>query len=163
MSSQDQFGSSTPDSNNTPSSSPENPTGQYGNTPYTQPEQTPPGQYGAPPAGGYYSQQQDQYGQYQQPYGAQQQGYNAYGQSYVNQKSKVVAGILGILLGVFGVHNFYLGNTGKAIAQLLITLLSFGALAFVSFVWGLIEGILILVSNPGDPWHRDASGMELRD
>ena len=41
-----------------------------------------------------------------------------------NAKSKIVGGILGILLGCFGVHNFYLGYTSKAIAQLLITLLS---------------------------------------
>ena len=41
-----------------------------------------------------------------------------------NAKSKIAAGILGIILGCFGVHNFYLGFTGKAIAQLLITLLS---------------------------------------
>ena len=34
-------------------------------------------------------------------------------------KSKIAAGLLGIFLGTFGVHNFYLGNTGKAVAQLL--------------------------------------------
>ncbi|WP_435298694.1 TM2 domain-containing protein [Timonella sp. A28] len=78
-------------------------------------------------------------------------------------KSKVVAGILGILLGTFGIHNFYLGHKGKAIAQLLITVLSVGFLAFVSGIWGLIEGILILISKPGTPWHQDAQGNELND
>ena len=63
------------------------------------------------------------------------------------QKSKVVAGILGILLGAFGVHNFYLGYTGKGIAQVLITVLSLGLLSPISGLWGLIEGILILVGN----------------
>lgn len=62
-------------------------------------------------------------------------------------KSKIAAGILGILLGAFGVHNFYLGYTGKAIAQLLITLLTCGFGAFISSIWGLIEGILILTGN----------------
>ena len=33
-------------------------------------------------------------------------------------KSKVAAGLLAIFLGAFGVHNFYLGYTGKAVAQL---------------------------------------------
>ena len=47
-----------------------------------------------------------------------------------NAKSKIAAGLLGIFLGAFGVHNFYLGYTGKAIAQLLITLLSCGVLSF---------------------------------
>ncbi len=45
-------------------------------------------------------------------------------------KSKMAAGLLGIFLGAFGVHNFYLGYTGKAIAQLLISILSCGFLAF---------------------------------
>ena len=56
-------------------------------------------------------------------------------------KSKIAAGLLGIFLGCFGVHNFYLGYTGKAVAQLLITVLSCGILSFASAIWGLIEGI----------------------
>mgnify|MGYP002146302640 CR=1 FL=1 len=35
----------------------------------------------------------------------------------------VIGGMLGILFGSLGVHNFYLGNTGKAVAQLLLTLI----------------------------------------
>lgn len=78
-------------------------------------------------------------------------------------KSKIAAGVLGILLGGLGIHNFYLGFTGKAIAQLLITLLSVGFLSWVSAIWGLVEGILILVSKPGEKWHKDSAGLELRD
>ena len=74
-------------------------------------------------------------------------------------KSKIVAGLLGIFLGVFGVHNFYLGYTGKAVAQLLITILSCGFLAIVSEIWGLIEGILILVGDIS----VDAKGVALKD
>ncbi len=62
-------------------------------------------------------------------------------------KSKIAAGLLGIFLGSLGVHNFYLGYTGKAVAQLLITLLSCGFLSLVSGLWGLIEGILILTGS----------------
>lgn len=65
----------------------------------------------------------------------------------INKKSKVAAGLLAIFLGSFGVHNFYLGYTKKAIAQLLITLLSFGSLSFISSTWGLVEGVMILVGN----------------
>ena len=66
----------------------------------------------------------------------------------INQgKSKIAAGLFGIFLGAFGVHNFYLGYTGKAVAQLLITVLSCGILSFISGTWGLIEGILILASD----------------
>ena len=76
-----------------------------------------------------------------------------------NAKSKIVAGILGILLGSLGVHNFYLGYTGKAVAQLLITLLSCFTLSFISGIWGLIEGIMILCGNID----RDANGRKLVD
>lgn len=74
-------------------------------------------------------------------------------------KSKIAAGLLGIFLGVFGVHNFYLGYTGKAVAQLLITVLSCFILSPVSAIWGLIEGIMILAGN----MNTDASGKPLND
>lgn len=76
-----------------------------------------------------------------------------------NAKSKIAAGLLGIFLGAFGVHNFYLGYTGKAVAQLLITVLSCFVLSFVSAIWGLIEGILILCGNI----NVDAQGNLLKD
>lgn len=75
------------------------------------------------------------------------------------QKSKVAAGLLGIFLGSLGVHNFYLGYTGKAVAQLLISLLSCGALALVSEIWGLVEGIQILTGSI----NKDAKGIPLKD
>ncbi len=75
------------------------------------------------------------------------------------QKSKLAAGILGILVGAFGVHNFYLGFTGKAVAQLLISVLTCGVGAAVSGVWGLIEGILILTGSID----KDAKGIPLKD
>lgn len=76
-----------------------------------------------------------------------------------NAKSKIVAGILGILLGCFGVHNFYLGYTSKAVAQLLISVLSCFILSPVSAIWGLIEGIMILTGNID----TDAEGRKLTD
>ncbi len=74
-------------------------------------------------------------------------------------KSKIAAGLFGIFLGALGVHNFYLGYTGKAVAQLLISILSCGVLSFVSAIWGLIEGILILTGSID----RDAMGVLLKD
>lgn len=80
----------------------------------------------------------------------------------LRRKSKVAAGLLGIFLGCFGAHNFYLGYTGRAVAQLLITLLSFGILAPVSVLWGFVEGIVILCARPGQPlWGVDACGVPL--
>lgn len=74
-------------------------------------------------------------------------------------KSKVAAGLLGIFLGAFGVHNFYLGYTGKAVAQLLITLLTCGVGSVVSGIWGFIEGIMILTGSI----NTDADGRLLND
>ncbi len=76
-----------------------------------------------------------------------------------NAKSKIAAGILGIFLGCFGVHNFYLGYTGKAVGQLLITLLSCFILSPISAIWGFIEGVLILCGSID----KDASGNKLVD
>lgn len=77
----------------------------------------------------------------------------------VQGKSKLAAGLLGILLGYLGVHNFYLGNTGKGVAQLLITILTCGAGSIVSGIWGLVEGIQILTGLI----NTDANGVPLSD
>lgn len=78
-----------------------------------------------------------------------------------NAKSKLAAGLLGIFLGGFGVHNFYLGNTGKAVAQLLICLLGSCLVVgpAVAGIWGLIEGIMILCGKIT----TDAKGVPLKD
>lgn len=74
-------------------------------------------------------------------------------------KSKIAAGIMGILVGWLGVHNFYLGYTGKGIAQLLISVLTCFVLSGISAIWGLIEGIMILTGNID----KDADGNPLTD
>lgn len=79
--------------------------------------------------------------------------------SNVGEKSRMAAGLLGIFLGSIGVHNFYLGYTGKAIAQVLISVLSCGFLSPVSAIWALIEGIMILT----DKSYVDAEGNLLKD
>lgn len=76
-----------------------------------------------------------------------------------NQKSKLAAGLLGILVGALGIHNFYLGYTGKGVAQLLLTLLSCGALGPVSAIWGLVEGIMILTGSISS----DGKGLPLKE
>ncbi len=86
----------------------------------------------------------------------------AYQQSlYAAQKSRVAAGLLAIFLGTLGIHNFYLGRTGTAVAQLLITVLTLGLGSIITSVWALIEGILILTRSPS--FATDARGIPLRD
>jgi TM2 domain-containing membrane protein YozV len=72
------------------------------------------------------------------------------------RKSKLVAGLLGILVGWAGVHRFYLGYTAIGVAQILVTFITCGAGA----IWGLIEGILILV---GSTITTDADGRPLKE
>ena len=102
---------------------------------------------------------QQQYGQpqyAQQPIGGMVNQYQPQ-MMQSGGKSRIAAGLLGLLLGGLGIHNFYLGYTGKAIAQLLITVLSFGILAFIPAIWGLIEGVMILT----DKNYLDADGFPL--
>lgn len=87
------------------------------------------------------------------------QSNNTSASSNSEAKSKIAAGLLGIFLGSLGIHNFYLGYNGKAIAQLLISLLSCGMLSFASAIWGLIEGVLILTGSMS----VDANGVPLKD
>ena len=108
---------------------------------------------------------QNQYNYNQGPYTNNQGNQNQYNQNpyystYApDAKSKIAAGLLGILLGAFGIHNFYLGYIGKAVAQLLITLLSLGILSWISAIWGLIEGVMILVGSI----NVDGYGKPLKD
>lgn len=93
-----------------------------------------------------------------------------------SSKSKVAAGLLGIFLGTWGAHNFYIKRTGRAIVQLLMSVFFFltyfsfmicvsadvddfalgffGVLFFVGFlvqlavrIWSFIEAILLLCGN----------------
>ena len=75
------------------------------------------------------------------------------------QKSKLVMLILAIFLGWAGGHNFYLGFTSKAVAQLLISILSFGLLIPVSSIWALIEGVVLF----GNQHAIDSNGIPLKD
>ena len=72
-------------------------------------------------------------------------------------KSKLVAGLLGIFLGGFGVHRFYLGYTSIGITQIVVTVLTCG----IGSLWGVVEGILYLVGTNG--FTTDATGRPLRD
>lgn len=73
----------------------------------------------------------------------------------VPSKSKMAAGLLGIFLGGLGIHNFYLGYTGKAVAQLILGIVTCGAAG----IWGFIEGILILCGKI----NKDGKGNPLLD
>ena len=108
-----------------------------------------------PPSG--YAQQPGAYGQPAMPY------------QDPTAKSKMVAGLLGILLGGLGIHRFYLGYTNIGIAQLATDIIGWVLLPFTcgislifiigAHVWGLVDGIMILTGSIS----QDAQGKPLKD
>ncbi|WP_028047860.1 TM2 domain-containing protein [Cellulomonas sp. URHE0023] len=139
----------------------------------TQPgEPSPQGPYPPPPVHGAYPPQAP-YGQpggYPPPPYGQPGGYPPpYGSPYPHdpaEKSKIAAGLLGIFLGGFGIHRFYLGYTGIGLTMLLVGIiggvLTFGILWGAVWLWGFIEGILYLVASPGTSYSHDSTGRPLR-
>lgn len=70
-------------------------------------------------------------------------------------KSRIAAGVFGVLLGSLGIHRFYLGYTDIGIAQLVLTLLT----GIGGWIWGLYDGIRILTGE----FNQDAWGRPLVD
>src|SRR6478735_4981796 len=70
-----------------------------------------------------------------------------------SDKQKLVAGLLGIFLGGFGVGRFYIGDTKTGVWQLVVTILTCG----LGSLWGLIDGIIMLATDS-----KDVNGLPLR-
>jgi len=110
---------------------------------------------------------------YQQPpYPQQQYQQQAYQQQYQQpmhpeQKSKLMAGLLGIFLGGLGIHNFYLGYNTKGAIQLALTVVGYilcvvviGLIPVIAVgIWALVEAIQILAGTIT----ADAKGVPLKD
>ena len=56
----------------------------------------------------------------------------------VQENKKVLAGVMGILFGTFGVHKFILGYTQEGIIQLVISVVTCGLLGIIGFIEGII-------------------------
>lgn len=69
-----------------------------------------------------------------------------------DQKNRLAYIISAVFLGEFGVHNFYAGYIGRGIVQLLISVLSFGILFWVSWIWALIEAAVVQKDAKGVPF-----------
>ena len=59
------------------------------------------------------------------------------------ENKKVLAGIMGILFGGFGIHKFILGYTKEGILQIVISLVTCG----IGSIVGFIEGIIYLTKS----------------
>nr|WP_120491616.1 TM2 domain-containing protein [Corynebacterium lactis] len=70
-------------------------------------------------------------------------------------KSKVAAILLCFFLGGIGAHNFYLGHSGRGIAQLLLTIFGWAtAIIFVGFfllaavsIWVLVDFVMLIIGS----------------
>ncbi|TIC84857.1 TM2 domain-containing protein [Nocardioides sp. GY 10113] len=121
--------------------------------PYGQP--MPPGPNGQPPAA---------YPVVHAPYGI-----DPISGLPLSDKSKVVAGVLQLVLSLFslpGIGRLYAGNVGIGLTQLLGTLISLPLMcAFIGFatfpafiLWGIVDGIVMLASAT----LRDGNGRIVR-
>ena len=72
---------------------------------------------------------------------------------------KIVAGILGILLGGLGIHKFYLGYTTAGIIMLVVSIVSCGFVAPIISIIGLIEGILYLTKSDEEFYRTYLAGQ----
>ena len=62
----------------------------------------------------------------------------------MKQKSRLIAGLLGLMAGGVGAGRFYLGYYKVGIFQLLLNVLTLGILGTL---WGFFDGILILLGK----------------
>ncbi|GAA5075536.1 TM2 domain-containing protein [Nocardia iowensis] len=126
--------------------------GQQPADPYAQPQFGQPNPYGQQP-GGYppaqYGPQGYNPNDPEAPYGRDQFGVP------LSDKQKLVAGLLQIFLGSFGVGRFYLGHNGLGIAQLVVSAVTCFTLGWI---WGVVDGILMLTGKV-----TDSEGRPLRE
>lgn len=72
-------------------------------------------------------------------------------------RSRLVAGVLGVVLGPLGAHSLYLGYRTKAKLQLAVSIVTCG----IGGLWGITEGVLVLVHH--EAYREDADGVPLVD
>ena len=65
---------------------------------------------------------------------------------YQNPKSANLAGILGIILGIIGAHNWYLGENSKGIAHSCLAAISFITIAIINVILPATLDIYTLLS-----------------
>ncbi len=80
-----------------------------------------------------------------------------YHQASVSQhpeaKDRVAYVLLAVFLGGIGIHNFFAGYTSRAVAQLLICLLTCGLGGIVTSIWAIIEACTVT---------QDANGVRFK-
>ena len=68
---------------------------------------------------------------------------------YIRRRSRLTYILLGVLLGAFGGHNFYAGYIKRAVAQLLLTVLSCFFGGIISWIWAIVEVCTVKQDDDG--------------
>jgi TM2 domain-containing membrane protein YozV len=68
---------------------------------------------------------------------------------YIHRRSRLTYILLGVLLGAFGGHNFYAGYIKRAVAQLLLTVLSCFFGAIITWIWAIVEVCIVKQDDDG--------------
>jgi TM2 domain-containing membrane protein YozV len=66
------------------------------------------------------------------------------------ENKRILAGVLAIFFGALGIHKFVLGYYKEGVIMLVVSLLSFGFLAGLMALVGLIEGIIYLTKSDAE-------------
>lgn len=130
-----------------------------GANPYYEAPSFVPPVYDPNQAGGYYAPNQQAQQPFYSPITMAPPASKEYPEGY-NIKKKYVVVILAATLGMFGAHNFYLGNSSRAIGQLILATvgsLFFGLGLIAAEIWALVEAIQILT----DHTDADANGYKI--
>jgi len=64
---------------------------------------------------------------------------------YVSDKNRLVALLLALLVGVFGVHRFYVGKTATGLLMVLLDLTLVGFA--ITGIWSMVDAILIALGE----------------
>ena len=79
---------------------------------------------------------------------------SAYAAQAMKRKDHIVAGLLAIFLGIFGMHKFYLGYNNAAFimltASIVGSIVTLGLAGAVVWVIAIVEGIIYLTKRQDD-------------
>lgn len=71
--------------------------------------------------------------------------------------SRKIALFLAFFLGAFGFHDWYLGRKTNFFIKFGVSLISYGILSPIMWIWSIVDGINILRNKH----YKDAHGIEL--
>lgn len=85
-----------------------------------------------------------------------------------SENKKILAGILAIILGSFGVHKFILGYQKEGIILLVISIIGYATVCFgiggialtVTWIIGIVEGIIYLTKTDEDFYNTYQVGQK---